>query len=340
MFLANLCSGVALWRIHWSFGPVVPIAKDCRTTAVVGDDIITVGGTLWAATAAGDKVKKWTSTVFQLNTRKLEWSNLPAYPLPVGYAVAAGIGSRIYVAGGRDQHRGYPEMYVLDMATKDPVWVPAVPLPESRWGDVGAAMDGVLYVAGGSLGNPLPQAGEHLAGDVLALDTRRSAQGWKRVAMLPHPQTQWQMGAACAGRFYLFGGMVPAPATSDKGFLPLAEAFVLDVSTGKWRSLRPLPLPMGSGAATAIDSRFIVISGGYTLALAGSRTPDHKARTYYTAECFLYDTERNVYTSLPPMKVPVNDQGCAYLNHRLFIFGGEDTAFQTRTDLLQIGEPL
>jgi N-acetylneuraminic acid mutarotase len=147
------------------------------------------------------------------------------------------------------------------------------------------------------------------------------------------------MSAACGGKLYLLGGLIPA-SEGDKGFLPQADVLALDVAKGTWEQLRPLPTPMGSGAAVAIDSRFILMTGGYGLAVSAASAPDHKARTYFTSDCLLYDVARNSYRFLSPLKMPVADQGLVYVKNKLFIIGGEDAPYQTRTDIVQVGQLL
>ena len=256
---------------RWSFGPVVPMAKDCRATVAVGDQIVTVGGTSWETTPSGAKVKRWSSKVFQLDTQTLNWRTLPEYPLQAGYAFAAAIGSRIYVVGGRGEDRGNAEVFVLDMSARSREWIAGPRLPEARWGQVGAVINEVIYVAGGSVGSPSPAGQANLMDDVLALDTKRPELGWQQVATLPRPKTQWQMAAGCHGEFYFFGGLVLTAMGAHESLVPQVESFALNISSRRWRQLRPLPAPIGSGAAVAIDSRSVIALRGMRLRYPGPR---------------------------------------------------------------------
>jgi N-acetylneuraminic acid mutarotase len=323
--------------ISWSWGPVMPLAKSCRATALAGEDIITVGGTWWERASSEKKIKHWSSVVHLLDTKKMEWRSLPEYPLPVGYAFAGQIGNRLYVIGGRSEDRGNAETFVLDLSTKEQKWIPGPSLARPRWGHSGGVINGVIYIVGGTEGDPSRKDGYSLAGSVLAFNPREPARGWRQVGTLPRLGTEWQMSAACGGKLYLLGGLVSANE-GDKGFLPQADVLAFDVSKGAWEQLRPLPTPMGSGAAVAIDSRFILMTGGYGLAVPGASAPDHKARTYFTSDCLLYDVARNSYRFLNPVKMPVADQGLVYVKNKLFMIGGEDAPYQTRTDTVQVGE--
>ena len=335
--ILSIAASSAPRRISWSWGPVMPLAKSCRAIVVAGDDIITVGGTWWESASPEKKIKHWASVVYLLDTKKMEWRRLPDYPVPVGYAFAGQIGNRLYVVGGRAEDRGNAEMFILDLSARNQEWIPGPSLPRPRWGHAGGVINGAIYIAGGTEGDPSREDRCSLAGSVLTFDPREPERGWRQLATLPRLGTEWQMSATCNGKLYLLGGLVPT-SEGDKGFLPQADAFALDVSKGTWEQLPPLPTPMGSGAAVAINSRFILMTGGYGLAVPGASAPDHKARTYFTTDCLLYDVAHKTYRFLSPSKMPVADQGLVYVKNKIFMIGGEDAPYRTRTDVVQVGE--
>ncbi len=82
-------------ELAWKWGPVLPIDKTCRATAAVGQSVVTVGGTRWEPRAEGAKVKQWLSAAWALDLNRMKWRSLPDYPVPAGYAFAAGINGRI-----------------------------------------------------------------------------------------------------------------------------------------------------------------------------------------------------------------------------------------------------
>jgi N-acetylneuraminic acid mutarotase len=209
--------------------------------AVIAGDDITVGGTWWDSSPE-EKIKHWVPAVYLLDTKKMEWKSLPKYPLPVGYAFAGQVANRLYVIGGRAEDRGNAETFILDLSAKDQKWVPGPSLARPRWGHSGGVINGVIYIAGGTEGDPSRKDGYSLAGSVLAFDPREPARGWRQIATLPWLGTEWQMSAACGGKLYLLGGLVTA-SEGDKGFLPQADVLALNVSNGVWEHLRP-PRPL------------------------------------------------------------------------------------------------
>jgi N-acetylneuraminic acid mutarotase len=297
--------------------------------------IITVGGTFWEERNGEKKTKRWSNAVYQLDTKKMEWKKLPDYPLPVGDAFAVGIGNKLYVIGGRSEFRGNAELFTLDLSAKDRRWIASASLPHPRWAHIGGVIDGVIYIVGGSEGDPSKEHETNISRNVIALDTRHSEEGWRYVADLPNPTTEWHMAATCAGKFYLVGGLLTLP---DNQFLPQSEVFLLDKVAGQWKQLKPLPIARGSGACVCIDDRYVLITGGIAQGLPKSSSQKNTMPTYFSNECLLYDTRLNSYKPLTPLKKALADQGLIVRKRILYAIGGEDSPFQTRTDTVQIGK--
>jgi len=322
-------------HIRWSWGPVAPTAKSSRATTVVSHDVITVGGTAWDTADDERKVKRWLSSVDKLDTKTMKWDALPDYPMPVGYAVATTVGKRVFVAGGRDAQRGHAQTFFLDTSLNQPQWLPAPDLPRPRWAHTGGAIGPVIYVIGGSVGDPSQEGGTSLAPDVLALDTNQPEQGWTHVADLPSPRFEWPLGTVCGDKIFLFAGFQSA---ADGGMIPAMTEYVLDLETGQWRKIRSLPEQIYPGAVTSIGDQYILLCAGLGLAARPAATPDGKLRTYFSNECFLYDVRRDRYKRLTPMKQAVLDQGLVHVDGKIISTGGEESPHKSRTDLVQVGE--
>ena len=322
-------------NIRWSWGPVAPTAKSSRATTAVSHDVITVGGTTWDTTDDERKIKRWLPSVYKLGTKTMKWDTLPDYPLPVGYAIATTVGKHVFVAGGRNDQRGYAETFFLDTSLNKPQWVPGPALPQPRWAHTGGVIGSVVYVIGGSVGDPSQEGGSRLAPDVLALDVNQPKQGWIHVADLPNPQLEWPLGTVCGDEIFLFAGFKPV---ANDGFVPVMTECVLNFKTGQWRKIRSLPEQIYPGAVTSIGDQYILLCAGLGLAACPSSTPDSKPRTYFSNECFLYDVQHDRYKRLTPMKQAVLDQGLVYVDGKIISTGGEESPHKSRTDLVQVGE--
>jgi len=336
-------------RISWTWGTELPEAQSALGTVRVGDNIVVVGGTYWlGGRQQGAPKKIWSNTVKMLNTQTNQWESLPDYPLPCGYPLVVAEGSRIWVIGGGDANRTHDECFMLETSDANASWqfVPWLPVPRS--GAKGGVIDGVIYAASGT--EEFAPGKTRPAPDVIALDTNNLDRGWQYVADVPNPTIDWRMGTVCNGKVYLFGGLdcnVPSPVETAEtvrtwhSFAPLipqGEAYALDVATGTWETLRPLPIDTGAGAAVAIDSDHLMLVAGLALAQPAVLTHDGDIRTYFSTQCLLYDITRDNYAPLQPMLLGVADNGVAYVNGKVYVIGGEDSTYMTRTDMVEIGK--
>lgn len=337
LVLAALLGAGAVPALEWTWGPVLPLPTSCRATTVVNGIVITVGGTQWEEHASGTKIKRWSKAVYSLDSESAQWRKLPDYPLACDSAAASSVGSMLFVVGGRDDKRAFGDVFRLDLSRTTPHWEQVPALPKPRWGAGAVSIRGILYVAGGLEGELATSGEDRPARDVLAFDPMRPIVGWRIVARIPGPALNWRSIAASDGQLYLFGGLTYKPASTDRGFLPHREAYALDIDKRAWRMLAPLPVAMGSGAATTLNSHAILIAGGYALALPNRETTDHKVRTHFTAQCFLYDTLQNRYFGLAPMKMGLVDFGFVQCFGKLLVIGGEDGPYRSRTDLTEVG---
>ena len=332
--------------IEWTWGPVLPNAQTALGTAAIGDQIVVVGGTYWIGPVDGIPKKIWSNKVHLLDTNTEKWRSLPDYPLPVGYPLSVPDADTLWVIGGTDGDKVYSEVYLLDLTQKDPTWKPGPPLPTPRFAAQGGLVDGVIYVAAGIEKHAdTSQA----AASVVALDTRATRHQWRHVTDIPGPAIEWRMGTLSHGILYLFGGLVapdPAPEFPDQiirarhnvpPLIPRGESFAFDLASRRWRELEPLPAPVGSGACTALDENHLVLTAGLAMAIPKQRAPDKKDRTYLTSECLLYDVARDRYTPIDSLPIGLVDQGAALINGRIYVLGGEDSSWKTRTDFVHIG---
>lgn len=324
LFVCRIVIGLEPTAIDWRFGPVMPVAKSCRGTAVAGTMIVTVGGTLWETGPAETKTKRWLPCVYGFDTGRREWVKLADYPAPAGYPFAAAVGRKVYACGGRSAAKGNRETFILDLAQAAPAWKPGPPLPQPRWGHVGGTIGTTIYVTAGVAGDPGQENGTQRADSILALDTENLEAGWQRVGTMPNTETAWVSGAACAGRLFLF-----CEATN--------QAFAFDPNTQQCREITAPPVPLSSGAAATVGDRYVLVSGGTAQAVDAAATTDGNDRNYIANDCFLYDVAQDRYRALTPLRQAVLDQGLVCLGGVIYSFGGEDSPYRSRTDLLQIG---
>jgi N-acetylneuraminic acid mutarotase len=125
---------------NWTTKSPMPTARSAGATAVFGDLIYVAGGRppRGADFAAYD-------------TSNNQWTSLPNLPTARNHLAACAIDGRVYVAGGRiEAGFGSPMVNVLEMF--DPAtgqWSTRAPMPTTRGGINGIAVDGCFFVWGG-----------------------------------------------------------------------------------------------------------------------------------------------------------------------------------------------
>jgi N-acetylneuraminic acid mutarotase len=246
------------------------------------------------------------------------------------YVAAADIGDQIYAAGGMVGETGRP----LDLLARyDPdadSWETLRRMPEPVRAGAAAAVDGVLYVIGGTTADGNSRA-------VYAYDP--ATDEWSERAPLPEPRFN-HAALALGGEIYVLGGFhegeerdevyVYDPATdewSEGPSLPFAnhafdavpfrdeiwmiggrrgdeilrDVWILDPTTGEWREGPALPEPMELlGAAVAGDEIHAVWESTYQI----------------------YDAEAGTWTSGPRSLVTRHGLQTFYVDGALFTVGG------------------
>jgi hypothetical protein len=222
-----------------------------------------------------------------------QWAYGPSLSSRRSYVAAAQVGLTIYVAGGMVGETGRPLATFQRLDTGNGSWETLSPLPTPTRAAAAAAVDGVVYVIGGttSEGNtravwawdgedwearaPLPAA--RFNHEAVALGGRVFVLGgfeggdehdevyeydpgldrWELVSNLPEPNHAFG-AVAFRGEIWVVGGR--------RGEEILDEVRIFDPDTRRWRSGPPLPEPMELlGAAVAGDAIHAVWESVYQI---------------------------------------------------------------------------
>ncbi len=131
-------------------------------------------------------------------------------------------------------------------------WVAKSPLPEPRNEVVAAAVDGKIYVLGGSVsGNSSLTRNE---------EYDPAADTWRVRAPLPAGASH-MTAAVLNGKVYTIGGFVGRDHVGA-----VDHVFEYDPPADAWRAIAPLSTPRGSVGAAALDGRIHAIGGRVTTA--------------------------------------------------------------------------
>lgn len=273
--------------IGWDAQAPMPDARGETASAVVGDQLIVVGG-LRGVTTVSDQVSIY-------DVRRDRWARGPK--LSVGgrhHAAAAAVDGRLYLSGGASSATDWTPRADLVSFDPDDGWERVSELPEGRQGHAMVAIDDRLYVIGGvgdtdrtliydvsadrwGSGAPLPQGRDHLRavvwnGRIWAVGGR-DGEPTRRVDIYDPEDDEWTFGpslpesmsAMAVGvlrdELFVVGGEDPSffgGHVSNDHFMLALEA---PDGEPRWQR-RPEPMLAVHGAAFGTSDRSLVIAGG------------------------------------------------------------------------------
>jgi N-acetylneuraminic acid mutarotase len=272
--IAELLALVAAWQT----GPPLPVPRTEVAGAAVRGEIYIVGG-YNADGSSSRRVDVYTPA-------QQSWRRGADLPVAVNHAMAAAYRGRLYVVGGYSgDGRTLRTTYVLAKGK----WRALAPLPASR-AAAGIAIAGSrLYVVGG-----VRRPGV-LARAAYAFDLRR--QRWTTLAG-PTPR-EHLAAAAVRGKVYAVAGRLRGIDSNQT---------TVEVWSGKWRRVTPLPEARGGTGAAAVGGRLISVGG--------------EAPSGTIASVYSYDPGARRWARLPDLPTPRHGLAVVGLGTRVFVIGG------------------
>ncbi|GIJ43700.1 hypothetical protein Val02_05860 [Virgisporangium aliadipatigenens] len=195
-------------------------------------------------------------------------------------------------------------------------WRDATPMPQAR-GEVGvAAVDGRVFVVGGTVRDG---AAEPAWASTLVTSYDPRTGRWSTHAPLPRPLTHVGV-AGLGGRLYAFGGF-----TGIVHLRPQPVAYEYDVRRDSWRRLPDLPTALGSVSVAALDGRLHLLGGRDSHRVEAVPGLPIEAGFGTVRTHLVYDPARRAYAAAPPLPVvPRDHAGVAVLDGRIHVLGGRD----------------
>jgi N-acetylneuraminic acid mutarotase len=212
--------------------------------------LIVAGGTLWSKPKWEGGEKRWTPLIQTLGEGEREWRESGEQPETLSYGGSVSTPDGVLCIGGQSEKAASASVWLLSWDGQRVRSKKVSELPEPRMNASAAAIEGVLYLAGGQVSPEAQSACLTLLG---------YRQRWKEVEPWPGPARILAPMAACGGALYLASGADLYRASSGE----TKRRYLNDA----WR-FRPKqgwsPLPAPVVAASAICGR-----GGRPLLLSG-----------------------------------------------------------------------
>jgi hypothetical protein len=205
------------------------------------------------------------------------WERAASMSQRRSYIAAAQVDGLVYTAGGMVGETGRPLATFTRYDARRDAWTTLPQLPVATRAAAGTALDGVVYVLGGT-------TPEGNTAAVHAWDGR----SWAARAPLPAPRFN-VAAVALGGRIYVLGGF--------EGREEHRDVFVYDPRADRWREAAPLPRPSHGFGAVAFRGELWAIGG---------RRGEEVLR-----EVWIYDPRRDAWRPGPELPRPMELLGAA-----------------------------
>lgn len=277
----------------WKAVTRMPSRRDGPSAALVGSKVYLAGGI--EGFSEGFELAKSTALVESYDVTTGRWERAPSLPRRLNHVNLAAWGGGLYALGGKldDFLRGTTttESWRLDLDTGR--WEELPPIPTARSGAGVRVVNDRIYVVGGYARNIPVTAVE-------SFDPR--TRTWREHS--PMPTARDHLGlAAHDGSLYAFGGR-----GANLDGLAVLERY--DVERDAWERLPDGPYPP-AGFTFEETPVGLVAAGGEFLS---------DQRLYGSVWSYL--PEEGAWRRLPSMSPPKHGQGSAYVQGRLWVFGG------------------
>ncbi len=148
---------------------------------------------------------------------------------------------------------------------------------------------------------------------VMALAPSSAAQApgsWVKLAPFPEPSEEL-VGAAAAGRLYVFEGIAPV-------WMPRGLVYEYDPPTNTWTKKKPMPLPSHHTAITEL--------GGKLYAFGGFVPPPSGPPAWVPINnAWEYDPVRDTWKALAPLPAKLGAAVAAAVGGKIYVIGGATT---------------
>ena len=191
------------------------------------------------------------STLYSYDPTTDAWTTLAPMPTPEAGAAAASINGKLYVIGGITQavtnNPRNAVLQVYDPATN--TWATKASMPTARAGAEAVAINGQLYVVGGTTDN----TSSGYTGTFEVYDP--ATDTWSTKGPMPTPRQVFAAGAV-NGQLFAIGG------DPGGGIAQTAVNEVYDPSTNTWTTAAPMPTArFDLAAAVGSDGRIYAFGG-------------------------------------------------------------------------------
>lgn len=240
--VGSVNSGPPSWK---SIAPINGVGRSRPAAAAVNGKIYLIGGEI-----SGDPFR--ANTVDEYDPKFNTWTTQTGLmPTPASNICAAVIGTDIYVAGGYDATSGYLNTLQVYHTTSD-TWatIATDPLPVGLSGPGCAALNGKLYVFGGS------NSGGYQSAAYVYNPAAAAGARWTTLPPMAHARG-YLAGVAANGKIYAIGGRDSVTANFN-----YVEAY--NPADGAWHTVTHMQEARAGVGAYAVGNIIYACAGGWS----------------------------------------------------------------------------
>ena len=245
---------------QWATIADLPTRVTHAATAVDGHKVFLAGG--WVSWGMLGQQEYGTRDVWVYDVASNSYSKGPSLPEPRGAGAMVKLDRTLHFMSGTDPVRtDRTEHWVLDLDRPEQEWIPSVPLPLGRNHVAAVAVDGHIFFMGGQVGP------DDLTGAMDSFYVWHPAwSAWRRLGDLPVARSHHNEATLFhRGRILTIGG-------TTNGVQDMRDVAALDLQTGQWSQLTPLPAGRYTGLAAIVDDVIYYSTGGASSTYRGVLT--------------------------------------------------------------------
>ncbi len=205
-------------------------------------------------------------------------------------------------------------------------WTEMAPMPGARSQPAAAALDGIVYVAGGVVDHSIDWEPDiEYPADILAYDPTKDV--WQTVGQLAIPARAPAM-AALNGRLYVIGGCHEYP------FEPIADVQIFDPGTGQVETGPSLPYGLCGSSAVVLDGRIHVIGGAYIWDSTDPLFGDAPSSAH-----LVFDPSTGTWSELAPLPIARTRHAAVVLDGAIYVVGALGYLVGNPDSAVQVYDP-
>lgn len=305
-----------LTHFNWQSLRALPQAISGQFVGVSRGALLVIGGT----STPTDRQKKWSDTVYVLESSKQQWTVSSKLLRPLAYGGSITHDDGVICIGGADSAQHSSEVFRLRWVDGRIERTLLPNLPQSCAMGGAARLGEIVYVAGGQSD---PNSAEALR-NFWALDLTKPEQGWKVLAPWPGVARIFPGVAAQDGAIYVMSGaqllngkdgrVVRRYLTDGYRFRPGEE----------WTRIADVPHPTVGGPTISYGSSHIIAFGGDD-GTNTQRVPELKeAHPGFSNDILAYHTFTNTWARIGDMPKSLVATTAVLWENAVAIPGGED----------------